>query len=396
MITRIARRFSQSLRGDRFSRFATIVSISSVAIGCMALIVSMSILRGYEDAIKTTSLQFTADVEIKPRFGGLLANPLSYAETALASEHVASADYLLSREALVRSSHGIDGVMLVGMSPERINRLMVPLIVRGESGVHMNEVMIGSGLAKRLTIVPGDTLIVYSSDELRETPRVFQCRVGAVIQCGMTSYDESVVVFDRRMLAQWLRIDTSSASSILVTSTNREGVAAQQRSLQQALGPGVLILTYEDSFATVSSWIELQREPIPIILGLISLVAGLTMISTLLIAVVEKSRSIAILITLGLSPMRAGLIFVTRAVAMSVTGSLIGLALAITALVIQKEWQIITLDGALYYVSVLPVSFPIVPMVVVPLTSIVLAGLVGVVPMIVAMRVRPAQILRFD
>jgi lipoprotein-releasing system permease protein len=286
--------------------------------------------------------------------------------------------------------------MLVGMSPERINRLMVPLIVRGESGVHMNEVMIGSGLAKRLSIAPGDTLIVYSSDELRETPRVFQCRVGAVIQCGMTSYDESVVVFDRRMLAQWLRIDTSSASSILVTSTNREGVAAQQRTLQQALGPDVLILTYEDSFATVSSWIELQREPIPIILGLISLVAGLTMISTLLIAVVEKSRSIAILITLGLSPMRAGLIFVTRAVAMSVTGSLIGLALAITALVIQKEWQIITLDGALYYVSVLPVSFPIMPMVIVPLASIVLAGLVGVVPMIVAMRVRPAQILRFD
>jgi lipoprotein-releasing system permease protein len=230
------------------------------------------------------------------------------------------------------------------MSPERINRLMVPLIVLGESGIHMNEVMIGSGLAKRLTIAPGDTLIVYSSDELRETPRVFQCRVGAVIQCGMTSYDESVVVFDRRMLAQWLRIDTSSASSILVTSTNREGVAARQRMLQQALGQDVIVLTYEDSFATVSSWIELQREPIPIILGLISLVAGLTMISTLLIAVVEKSRSIAILITLGMSPVRAGLIFVTRAVAMSVTGSLIGLALAITALVIQREWQVITLE----------------------------------------------------
>jgi len=52
MIARIAQRFSQSLRGDRFSRFATIVSIASVALGCMALIVSMSILQGYEDAIE--------------------------------------------------------------------------------------------------------------------------------------------------------------------------------------------------------------------------------------------------------------------------------------------------------------------------------------------------------
>jgi hypothetical protein len=73
----------------------------------------MSILRGYEEAIARTALQFTADIEIKPRFGGLLTSPASYAKTARSTGHVADVDYVLSREALVRSSNGIDGVMLV-------------------------------------------------------------------------------------------------------------------------------------------------------------------------------------------------------------------------------------------------------------------------------------------
>lgn len=396
MIARIAQRFSQSLRGDRFSRFATIVSIASVALGCMALIVSMSILQGYEDAIERTALQFTADIEVKPRFGSILADPVLTGIRDAQQDGIVAIDRVLSREALVRGNNGIDGVMLVGMSPERVNKLMTPLIVRGESATHESEVLIGSGLSERLSVNPGDTLLFYSSDEQRQSPRIFQARVGAVISCGMTSYDESVVVFRRTMLAQHLRVDSSAASSLLVTSQDRTSIAAQQRALQQELGPDVMVFTYQDVFATVSSWIALQREPIPIILGLISLVAGLTMISTLLIAVVEKSRSIAILITLGMSPVRAGLVFVMRAIAISVIGSIVGVILAFVLLVVQDQFHLITLDGALYYVSVLPVSFPVLPFVLVPITSLALALLVGLVPMAVAMRVRPAQALRFE
>jgi lipoprotein-releasing system permease protein len=396
MIGRIAQRFAQSLRGDGFSRFSTIVSIASVALGCMALIVSMSILKGYEDAIERTALQFTADIEIKPRFGGLLSSPELLAREVRQNPAVTAVDHVIAREALIRSTSGIDGVMLVGMSTDRLNKLMAPLIVHGESGVHQNEVMIGSGLAARLHAGVGDTLLVYSSDEQRESPRVFRSRIGAIIRCGMTSYDESVVIYHRTMLAQHLRVDSSAASSLLITSRDRTSLAAQQRALQQELGPEVMVFTYKDAFATVSTWIELQREPIPIILGLISLVAGLTMISTLLIAVVEKARSIAILLTLGMSPIRAGLIFVVRAVVISTLGAAIGLLVALALLGIQHIWHPITLDGALYYVSELPVSFPLMPMIIVPLSSIALALIVGLVPMVVAMRVRPATALRFD
>lgn len=396
MIGRIAQRFAQSLRGDGFSRFSTIVSIASVALGCMALIVSMSILKGYEDTIERTALQFTADIEIKPRFGGLLSQPELLAREVRRNPAVSAADHVIAREALVRSNVGIDGVMLVGMSAERLNRLMRPLIVRGESAIHQNEVMIGSGLAARLHAGVGDTLLVYSSDEQREAPRVFRSRIGAIVRCGMTSYDESVVIYHRTMLAQHLRLDTTAASSLLLTTHGRNQLTDVQQVLQRALGSDVMVLTYRDSFSAVSSWIELQREPIPIILGLISLVAGLTMISTLLIAVVEKARSIAILLTLGLSPIRAGLIFVVRAVVISTLGAAIGLIVALALLGIQHIWHPITLDGALYYVSELPVSFPLMPMIIVPLSSIALALIVGLVPMVVAMRVRPATALRFD
>ncbi|MBL0323425.1 MAG: hypothetical protein IPP80_13840 [Ignavibacteria bacterium] len=127
------------------------------------------------------------------------------------------------------------------------------------------------------------------------------------------------------------------------------------------------VLTYLDTFQAISAWIELQKEPIPIVLGLISIVAVFTVISTLLIAVVEKTRSIAILVTIGMT--RCGSrddLLCAQHHQPSAMGSALGALVALAFVWIQSTWHLIRLDGAIYYVSELPVSFSPAPFIIVP------------------------------
>ncbi|MBL0323446.1 MAG: hypothetical protein IPP80_13955 [Ignavibacteria bacterium] len=95
----------------------------------------------------------------------------------------------------------------------------------------------------------------------------------------------------------------------------------------------------------------MQKEPIPIVLGLISIVAVFTVISTLLIAVVEKTRSIAILMTIGMTPVRIMMIFLVRSITIGAMGSALGALVALAFVWIQSTWHLIRLDGAIYLVS---------------------------------------------
>jgi lipoprotein-releasing system permease protein len=196
-------------------------------------------------------------------------------------------------------------------------------------------------------------------------------------------------------LRTFLRLTSDAASSLLVTCRSTDQAESVAAGVRSAMGPTSYVTTFRDTFQAMVSWIEIQKRPIPIVLGLISLVAVFSVISTLLIAVVEKTRSMAILITLGMTPQRIMGIVLARAVSIGVLGSIIGTGVAYAALMAQRTWQIVRLDGAIYYVRDVPVSLAPEPFVLIPAISITLCILVSIVPMVIASRVRPARALRF-
>ena len=157
----------------------------------------------------------------------------------------------------------------------------------------------------------------------------------------------------------------------------------------------MLVQTTREQYASMEAWIALQREPIPIVLGLISVVAMFAVVAALLIAATEKVRHIAILRTMGATTGTIVWLVLQQSLRVTATGALVGSGLGYTLLWVQKTFSLITLDGAVYFVSVLPVEISALPLITVGGTAVVLGVAASLAPIAIALRIRPAAVLQF-
>ena len=386
----IADRFSRSLRNDGFARFTTIVSIASVAIGSLALIVSISVLNGYEELIEETALSYLSHIEVRA-VGTESLEDTDVLQSAIAElEGVTSVEPVIVRGALARTRDGVDGVFLHGLGGDRLSTIVGSDVSDG--------VYVGQELARRLALAKGDTLVIYAEDERSADaiPILFSVTIAGTITSGMQSIDESIVAMDIETLKTHLRVADDQPTMLTVTLHDANEAENVAREIA-GFAPGtVMVLTWHDRYRSIASWIELQKKPIPIILGLISLVAVFTVASTLLVAVVEKTRSLAVLLAIGMAPKAVMMIVAIRGLRIGLIGSMFGVGIAGAFAIIQRTWQPISLDGTIYYVNALPVSADPAPYIIVPLISIALTLAASLIPMLVARNVRPAQALRFS
>lgn len=382
------------------------MSVVSVALGCIALIVAMSVLRGYEEAIVATATQFAAPVEIRPLFGQTIPESDKIIAIVKNVHGVRNVDPTVSREALARTRKGVDGVLLLGATQQRmavLNKAIIP----GQGSASENSAtqyspaqgaLVGVDLAARLGLHAGDTLVIYASSTSGGStgPILFTVRIRDVIRSGMQSFDDAVVVMDIDALQAALQLQPSEISGIAVYPNDGVDADEMANRVGPVIGPRLFPQTYTQRFQSMASWIALQKEPIPIVLGLISIVAVFTIISTLLITVVEKTRSVAVLRCLGMSSRSILSVFALNGLRIGITGILLGTSISLAFLLAQKYWEFIRLDGTIYYLSSLPVSLSPLPFILVPSISLALCLVASIIPMVLASRVSPVQALRFS
>jgi lipoprotein-releasing system permease protein len=396
----IALRLSQSLRTDAFARFTSIVSIASVALGTLALIVSISILDGYEERILETATRYTSHVEIRSKNPEGLHLTKAEMQSIKALDDVVLVSPIIIRESLARTRHGVDGVAIHGMESSRIERLLAPAITAGDQPTG-DDCLVGAEIARRLNLRVGDTLLLYTAsqpdyenvgDQLHV---LIASKVSGLVTTGMQSVDAGLVAMRMDALQRATHASADGATMLAIELRDPERADRVALRLLTMLPRDNMIYTWKARYAGVAGWIELQKKPIPVVLGLISIVAVFTLLSTLLVSVVLKTRSLAILSALGSAPGALMLVVLFRGLRLSITGSVIGMAVAFVFAYVQHTWSPIALDGAIYYVSTLPVSLAPAPYLIILLITLALSVCASVVPMVVARRVRVTEALRF-
>lgn len=397
----IARRFSQSLRRDGFARFTSFVSYASVALGCFAIVVAMSILNGYERAIYAAMTRFASPIEVRSLLGTTMPDAGAVASALSGIDGVARTSVMLTREALGRTRLGVEGLLLIGTTEPSAQHDVAPMLVHGTIPTFRQEAMpsvvIGSDAARRLGLDLGDTLVIYTGDASATAPTVLAVIIAGIARSGMQQYDETAVFLDVAALRSRLRFSDAEGSYVGVYPGPDADIADVAQRIRSTFTrtSGLYVQTYHDRFSAIESWIALQQEPIPIILGLISLVAIATVVATLLISVVEKTRQIAVLRTMGMTSGGIARIFLWRGLQVGFVGWFAGSALALLCCLIQDTWHVISLDGNLYYVSSLPVSITATPYVIVAITSLATSLIATLAPIVIASGIQPARTLQF-
>lgn len=394
----LSRIFRTPQRTDGFARFTHVVAVTSVALGSLALIIALSVLGGYGKLMDETAERLGMPIVIKPLFSVEFSDAQSIAERTSTVPGVDTVVLMTQRQALIRANGIVDGAVLVGVPYLRAERL-APLIRAGSMPNEQNpsRICIGATLARRMSLTIGDTALIYAASGAGDnsSPVMRPAVVGGVFQSGMDQHDAMAVLVAETTLRSWLRLADNQASAIGVGVQADVDRGAVAELIRQRVGPSGMVQTPREQYASMEAWIALQREPIPIVLGLMSVVALFAVVAALLIAATTKLRHIAILRTLGATSGTITVLILLHSLRVSVTGSMLGSTIAYTLLLLQQQYRLIQLDGAVYYVSVLPVQISVEPLLVVGGTAIVVGALASLAPAAIALRVRPAAVLQF-
>ena len=400
--TFIARRYLQSRQNDGFISFITSIAILGVTLGTAALIISLSVLGGFEREITEKVIGFTSHVQIS----GYRNQPLNNSTQSIAlltdSLHgMKAVAPIASREVLIRYKQTVDGIFLKGIDPERDVSATARYIVEGsydldrEAG-SLPKIVIGKKLAVRLDVHLGDKVTVFGTARLMESGqmRVMQLVITGIYESGMSDYDD-LYAFTNLPDAQALFQlgDAVTGYELLVQHVDSASVIAERA--QDLLGYPHFARTVFQTYRNIFSWIELQRKPVPIILGLIIIVATVNIIGTLLMMVLGKTREIGVLMSMGASRWGITKIFVRQGLTIAMVGTFLGDILALGICYAQLEFDFFSLPSEIYFMKSVPILLRWEYFAVVSIISIVLCLVSSVVPARLASRLKPVNAIRF-
>ena len=399
----VARRFFRSRQDDRFVSLISLISILGIMLGTTALIITLSVLGGFEREITGKVIGFTSHIQIQ----GFQNLPLEDPERSLRvlqeqiPEIVAVAPSV-SREGIIRSKEGVDGILLKGIPPEGKIQKTRRYLVEGTHRLDREpdetpRLMIGKKLARRLALAIGDkaALFILASPDGSWQPMVKQFRVTGIYESGMSEYDDVMAFTALEDAQEFLRLgNTVTGYDVMIRDLDSAAVVAGK--IEEELGYPHYARTVFESYRNYFSWIKLQTELDPVIVGLIIPVAAVNIIGTLLMMVLGKTREVGVLLALGSSRGAIARIFLRQGLLIAFLGTLLGNFLAFFLLFVQKEFSILSLPSDVYFMSSVPVLFRWEYFVIVSGLSILLSLICSVLPARLAARIEPVNAIRFS
>jgi lipoprotein-releasing system permease protein len=360
----IALRYLRSRRHRGFISFITLIAVVGVTLGVAALIITLSVLGGFEHTIKENVISFTAHLQLVSFQNQLLPNANKTMEIVLSEyPEVKNIAPFLSREGMIRSANNTDGILIKGVDPRNDISAARTRMVEGSYNLDQKDrglegIILGRRLAQKLEIGVGDRVLLMSlggsSVTLSQT-RVMQFEVRGLYETGMAEYDETYTYVNLKN-AQRLFAVGPMVSGFDILVHDLDSLENLSQRLPERLGyPYYARTTYEMN-RNLFTWIELQRKPIPIIIGLIIIVATVNIIGTLLMMVMEKGKEIGILRALGTNRKKLTGIFLAQGMIIASLGVLLGNIVAFLLCWLELQYRIISLPSGIYFMTHVPIE----------------------------------------
>jgi lipoprotein-releasing system permease protein len=382
--------------------------VFGIAIGVMALIVVLSVMNGFEEDIKTKILGTQSHLVISTFQGGI-PQPGEIERKIMQDPQVIGATPFILSQGLISAPGGVSGVVIRGIEPGSASRVirLKEIIIEG-SFDNLNEtgILLGSELALRSGVSVGDAVNLISPTgsitPLGMIPKSRSFVVRGIFSTGMYEYDNNMVYISLEAAKSLFMKDSPSGIEVKVADIYQADAVKDR--VMASLGPGFWAKTWKDMNMSLFSALKLEKTVMFIILLFIILVAVFSIISTLIMMVMEKRKDIAILRSMGATTGQILRVFMTLGMVIGLSGTLLGLVLGLlltynlNAVIAGVEFlfgiEVMPID--VYYITGVPTRVDYVLVGVIVLMSIVLSFLATIYPARQASRQDPVEVMRYE
>jgi lipoprotein-releasing system permease protein len=392
----ISTRYLSSTRKGSFTRISGILSTAGLAVGVSALLITLFILNGFERVISEKISQFDGHI----RISHFLNEPIESTVTTLDSiMNAYKGEFIFSSfiqgPALLRKGKSAEGIILEGIDSKRV-KYIEDILVEGSFKIDANNIIIGQSLAEKLDLNIGQEIILFDAFTLKSAnKRLKKFKINGLFHSGMSEYDNSLA-FTSINNANYLFSMKKKVSGHILNLKKPNNYKSLSKLLSNQLPYPYMVMSWKEKNRALFKWMDIQRLPILIIFGLITFVGLVNIISALAMIIIDKTRQIGILKSLGLSKQKINQIFLIKGFIIGFAGSLIGSSFAFLIAFIQNNYKLIQVPEDIYFMDFIPLDVNFSNILIVSITVSIVCMLASLWPSLRAGKIEPSAALKYE
>lgn len=406
----IALRYLLARRKQAFISVISLISVLGVAIGVAALIVVLGVMNGMSTDLRDKILGVNAHLLV----GSLNASIPDYqalSDKAAAVEGVTGVMPFVYSEVMLSTRQGVKGVVLRGVDPEAastvlsVGRDMVEGkfsdLVDGYGPKGPHGIVLGRELALRLGVRRGSLVHMLTPSGMKTAagfkPVIKTLRVVGVFKTGMFEYDSSLAYVTVGAAQDLLGYGADAVSGLELRVADVDRADEVGRRLDDAMGGYPLyVRDWKEMNENLYAALKLEKLGISVMLAMIVLVGTFSIVTTLVMLVMEKTRDIAILMSMGATRAAIRRIFMIQGMIVGLAGTSLGYALGFLLCFLLERYQIVKLPKGIYSLDYLPVLLQWQDLAAIGVGALGLCFLATLYPARQASRLMPAEALRYE
>lgn len=407
----IAKRFLKGTDIKSLSRPFIRITIASVALSVAVMIVAIAVITGFKREIKNKVVGFGSHIQITnyDNNQSLETTPiptnLPFINDVLKIKGIRHIQKFAIKAGIIKTDTDIQGVVLKGIAPDFDWSFFKKNLVDGDTislsdSSTTNQTVISKTLAELLKLKVGDT---YDMFFVQEPPRYRRFTVAGIYDTKMVEFDKMFVLCDIKHIQKLNGWANNQATGLEILVDDIDRVDDLWVDVDDIVGfiflddgSRLKVQSIIDKYPNIFDWLNLQDVNAIVLIVLMMLVAGINMISGLLIVILEKTQTIGLLKSIGASNKSVRRVFLFQSAFIMLRGLLIGTIVGLLLCWLQKEFGIIKLDETFYFLSVVPINIVWWHVLLLNVLAFLIGIAMLVVPSMVISRISPEKTLKFE
>ena len=381
---KLAFRFIFNLKKGSFSSYASWLSIIGIAIGVTALMLTTSIIDGFEKEVSNK----LAGIEGQGRIKHFLSKPINLEDPQLKplfNNPNFKINPYVRGVCMIRKGKNLDGVLIEGLDK-------YPTLLRTDRFKYFekNQIILGESLASSLGVKVGDKVFLQSFSQSKlslSSPVIFSFKVVRFFASGLQEYDKNIVYLNIEKAQYLLGYEPSEVTGLIVDGGDNSSINITYPFYYE---------TWKERHSLLIEWMLAQQRPAYIMFGLITFVSLINLFAAIAMIIIEKSGPITILICQGMNYQNLRRVFILQGGIIGIIGVLIGGFISIIIIGIQMKFSLLKIPSDIYFMDQIPFSFSLnkyfLVLIFVGISSIIASWL----PSHSFKSLKPAEILRYE
>ena len=384
------------------------IGIAAIAIGIIVMMIAIATGIGLQQKIRDKVVAFNSHVTITNYDNNNSQEsviPISKTEDFYpdfkAVEGVRYVQGVASKFGVIRTETDFEGLYLKGVGADYNWGYFKEFLIEGKlpdyTQKRNEDVLISKYLANRLHFKVGDNFqMIFAKNDPEKLPNIITYNIVGIYNSGFQELDAQYLIGDIRHLQRINRWDKDQVGHFEVFINDYSTLDKKGAEIHQNISSLLDSQTITDKYYSIFEWIKIFDKNIYGIIGIMILVAGINMITALLVLILERTKMIGVLKTLGSSNWSIRKLFLYNASYLILLGLLWGNILGLGLLFAQKYFKLFPLDPSVYYVAEAPVYISLGYILALNIGTLILCLLMLLVPSYIITKISPVKAIRFD